>query len=241
MNRAMPFSIHLNGIASIFHQKHVLHSPTDESRELAGLIGVLDLPTHSLGRKNTHLHMWNQHCMGQNAIEEVTGLPCSLIDLLASHMDDDIEERLLQWPGEPNEPVMCKIWEATQYAGLIRIRDLRKEHGLHVHSEMQSTASVVRHVLELLQDLRLRLDVETFAATERLLFPLVAVGSQSTLLTAEDRIFIKDSIVSLANHTVSSYPYYEAVVRVLESLWAGDGTKTLDHVTREIGFELGLF
>ncbi|KAF2622453.1 hypothetical protein BU25DRAFT_208960 [Macroventuria anomochaeta] len=118
MNRAMPFSIHLNGIASIFHQRHVLQSPTDESRELTGLIGVLDLFMHTLGRRNKNLHMWHKHCMSQSGVEEVMGLPCSLIKLLASPLDDDIEERLLQWPGELSEPVMCKIWEATQYAGL---------------------------------------------------------------------------------------------------------------------------
>ncbi|KAJ4987089.1 hypothetical protein SVAN01_07377 [Stagonosporopsis vannaccii] len=241
MNRAMPFSIHLNGIASIFHQRHVLQSPTDESRELAGLIGVLDLPTHSLGRKNTHLHMWNQHCMGQKGVEEVTGLPCSLIDLFASLMDDDVEERLLQWPGEPNEPVMCKIWEATQHAGLIRIRDLRSERNLPVNLSSQSTASAVQHVLDLLQDLRLRLDIGTFASIETLLFSLVAVGSQTRLLTAENRIFIKEGIVSLANHKVSYYPYYEAVLHVLERLWEGDGSKSLDHIAREMSFELGLF
>lgn len=237
----MPFSIHLNGIASIFHQRHVLQSPTDESRELAGLIGVLDLPTHSLGYKNTHLHMWNQHCMGQTGVEEITGLPCSLIDLLASHMDDDIEERLLQWPGEPSEPVIGKIWEATQHAGLIRIRDLRSAQDLHANPDLQSTASIVRHVLELLQDLRLRLDTGTFAAIENLLFPLVAVGSQANHLTAEDRALIKKGIVCLANHKFSCYTYYEAIVCVLDTYWAGDGTRSLDHVAREMGFELGLF
>lgn len=239
----MPFSIHLNGIASIFHQRRVLQPPTDtdESRELAGLIGVLDLPTHSLGRQNKHLHMWKQHCMGQTGVEEITGLPCSLVDLLASHMDDDIEERLLQWPGEPNEPVMCKIWEATQHGGLIRIIALRREQGLHVSADTESSESAVRHVLELLQDLRLRLDVNTFASTETLLFPLVAVGSQAQLLTAEDRVFIKEGIIALADHRISSFPYYEAVLRVLEALWSGTGTNHIDQLAREMGFELGLF
>lgn len=241
MNRAMPFSIHLNGIASIFHQRHVLCSPTEDSRELAGLIGVLDLPTHSLGRQNRHLHMWHDHCMGQTGVEEVTGLPCSLLDLFASMMDDDVEERLLQWPGEPNEPVMCKIWQATQHAGLIRLRGLRLDQGLLSCAIAQSIASTVRQVLDLLQDLRMRLDVSTFASTETLLFPLVAAGSQPLALTENDRTFIRECITSLADRSLSSYPYYEAVVRALETLWVSDGSKSLDSVAREMGFELGLF
>ena len=237
----MPFSVHLNGIASIFHQRHVLRSSTDDSKELAGLIGVLDLPTHSLGRQNKHLHMWREHCMGQSGIEEVTGLPCSLIDLFASQMDNGIEERLLQWPGEPGEPVMCQIWEATQHAGLIRIRDLCSDQGLPIKADAQSKAATLQHVLALLQNLRLGLNAETFASTETFLFSLVAVGSQATMLTMENRTFIKEGIIALANHTTSSYPYYDAVVYALETLWAGDGTKSLDHVTREMDLELGLF
>lgn len=241
MNRAMPFSIHLNGIASIFHDRHLLQPPNDDSRELADLIGVLDLPTYSLGRQNKHLHMWHKYCMGRSGVEEVTGLPRSLIDLLASAMDDDIEERLLRWSCEPNEPVMCKIWEATQYAGLILIREYRVAHGLPLRPKTQSTASVVEHVLTLLQELRTGMDISVFGTIQAFLKPLVAVGSQPKSLTADDRAFIKECIVTLAGGSLSSYPYYEAVVIVLETLWASDGMHSLDHVVRELNFELGLF
>lgn len=241
MNRAMPFSIHLNGIASIFHERRMIQPPTDDARELAGLIGVLDLPTYSLGRQNKHLHLWHDFCMGQSGLEEVTGLPCSLVDLLASPMDDDIEERLLQWPGEPSEPVMSKIWEATQYAGLILVREYRTVHGLPLNPETQSSAFAVEHVLTLLQDLRAGMDVSAFGTTQAFLFPLVAAASQPKALTAENRAFIKECIVTLADGSLSNYPYYEAAVIVIERLWASDGTRSLDHITRELNFELGLF
>lgn len=179
--------------------------------------------------------------MGQRGIEEITGLPCSLIDLLASHMDDDIEERLLHWPGESHEPVMCKIWEATQHAALVRIRDIRKEQGLHVNEHVQSNACAVRHVLGLLRDLRLRLDIGTFASTETLLFPLVAIGSQATLLADEDRAFIKEGLAALANHAFGSIPYYKGVLHVLEALWMSNETISLDRITSDMGLELGLF
>lgn len=179
--------------------------------------------------------------MGQKGVEDVIGLPCSLIDLLASPMDEDIDERLLQWPGEPGEPVMCKIWEAAQYAGLIMIREFRLNHGIPVRPELQWNGSILKHLLELLQDLRMRMDVTIFAATESLLFPLVAAGSQSALLTAENRLFIKEGIVALANNSLGNYPYYQAIVLVLETLWTCNENKTLDNVTREMAFELGLF
>ncbi|KAF9695656.1 hypothetical protein EKO04_006327 [Ascochyta lentis] len=241
MNRAMPFSIHLNGIASIFHQRQSLLSPAEDSKELASLIGVLDLPTHSLGRQNAHLNMWHKHCRGQAGVEEVTGLPCSLIDLFASPMDDDIEERLIQWPGEPSEPPMSKIWEATQYAGLLMIRQHRLDRGLFIKLDKLSNASTIEHTLTLLRDLRMRMDVGTSATTEALLFPLVAVGSQPKMLTTECREFIKEGIVLLADGSLGHYPYYKAVASLLETFWAGDGAISLDNVARELNLELGLF
>jgi hypothetical protein len=87
----------------------------------------------------------------------------------------------------------------------------------------------------------MRLDPSTFATTDSLFFPLVAASSQSSVLIEADRIFIKDCIVALSEGSLSSYPYYEAVVRVLDTLWASDGSKSLDNITREMGFELGLF
>jgi hypothetical protein len=187
------------------------------------------------------LHMWREHCMGQTGIEEVTALPCSLLDLFASTTDDDIEERLSQWPVEPNEPAMCRLWEATQLAGLIRTRDLRLDQGLPVRADAKSVVSTVRQILDLLQDLRMRLDPSTFATTDSLFFPLVVAASQPSALTEADRTFIKDCIVALSDGSLSSYPYYEAVVSVLDRLWASDGSKSLDNITREMGFELGLF
>jgi hypothetical protein len=185
--------------------------------------------------------MWKKHCMGQKGVEEVTGLPCSLIDLLSCAMDPGIEDRLLQWPGEFGEPVMCKIWEATQYAGLIMARELQSNQGSPSSPCVQSTESVVQHVLLLMRDLRLRMDVDTFAATEAHLFPLVAAGSQSRALSLDDRVFIRECIVALSDNSLNNHPYYKGAMLALETYWASDGVKSLDVVTRDLGLELGLF
>ncbi|KAF2999471.1 hypothetical protein E8E13_008365 [Curvularia kusanoi] len=233
--------MHMNGIANIFQHRFALQDPSDESRELAVLIGALDLPTHILGRQTKHLYMWQQHCTGQGGIEEITGIPCSLLDLFASPLDDDIEQRLLRWSGEPGEPVMCKTWEATQWAGLIRIRDIRMEHGLPINAVENTTRSVVQHILALMRDLRIRLDVNIFATTDMFFFPLVAIGSQPQYLSADNRMFIRDGISALANSSTASYPYYEAVLKLLEIQWAQGGTKSIDTIAKEMGLELGLY
>lgn len=241
MNRAMPYTMHLNGIAGIFHQRFSSQSPSEESRELAALIGALDLPTHIVGRQTKNLNMWHQHCMGQTGLEEITGLPCSLLDLFASHSDHDIEQRLLQWPGEPGEPVMCKTWEATQYAGLIRVRDLRAAQGLPIDTEGISTSSLVQHVFALMRDLRMRLDVNIFATTDIFFLPMLAVGSQAKFLTEDQRVFVREGISALSNHTNGGSPYYDSALHVLERLWAGDVTRSVEYVAKEMGLELGLY
>jgi hypothetical protein len=98
----MPWTIHLDGIAGILREQGVLNtSPTDEWRELVTSMGVLDLPTHTLGRRGKHLHLWYKHCRNKDGIDDSTGLPCSLIHLLASVMEPEIKDRILQWSGWP--------------------------------------------------------------------------------------------------------------------------------------------
>jgi hypothetical protein len=96
MHRARLWTIHVDGIAGILQEQGVLDTPpVGEWKELVSLMGVLDLPTHSLGRCGEHLHLWYKHCWKENGIDESTGSPCSLLYLLASVLEPDVEDRLL--------------------------------------------------------------------------------------------------------------------------------------------------
>jgi hypothetical protein len=242
IHRARPWTIHLDGIAGILQEQGVLDTPpVGEWKELVSLMGVLDLPTHSLGRRGEHLHLWYKHCRNDNGIDESTGFPCSLLHLLASVLEPDVEDRLLQWPGWPGNSMTWITWDATRYAGAIMVREYRKQHDLPVNQDPQLVAMSVDRILSNLRELRTSIDRNTLSNSNSLLFPLVAAGSQAECLTSEDRAFIKECIIALSGDSLSNWPCYQAVLTTLETFWASNGQEALDQVTRDLGLELGLF
>jgi hypothetical protein len=242
MHRAMPWTIHLDGIAGILQYQGVLEtSPKEEWRDIVTLMGVLDLPTHSLGRRGKPLHLWYKHCRNEHGIDETTGLPCSLLHELASVLEPDIEDRLLQWPGWPGDSTTCMMWDATRYAGAIMAREYRKHHDLPVNQDSHLVAMSVHMVMASLRELRTCMDGDIWSYSNGLLFPLVAAGSQAQLLTFDDQAFIKDCIIALSGGSLSNWPYYQAVLTALQTFWATAGQKSLEEVTRDLGLELGLF
>jgi hypothetical protein len=216
--------MHLNSIAGILQDQGVLEtSPTEEWRELITSMGVLDLPTHTLGRRGKHLHLWYKHCQNEHGIDESTGLPCSLIHLLASVLEPDVEDRLIQWPGWPGDSTTSMVWDATRYAGAIMVRVYRKHHDLPVNQDPHFVAMSVHMVMMNLRELRICIDRDTWSHSSMLLFPLVAAGSQTELLTLEDQAFIKDCIIALSGGSLNDWPYYQAVLKALETFWTADG------------------
>lgn len=233
----MPWTVHLNGITSILEERGILAIPAAGAKDLITLIGVLDLPTHILGRKSNNLHVWYNHCRGQSGLEPVTGLPCSLLDLLSSVMEPDIEKRLLLWPGEPGEPAQCKIWNATRYAGVITARYIQMISDI----DTEPIAVAVRNIILAMHELRT--DTRNKPSTNRnaFLYPLVAAGSQQSVLTDKDKLFIDSYIVDLANGSLDKDPYYKGVATVLRELWKNNHGRSLQQVTRDLNLELGLF
>ena len=217
--------------------------------DLIGLIGVLDLPTHTIGRQTSHLKIWKTRCCHQHGIEEGLGLPHSLVDLLASIAESDTEEQLLQWKYESDDQIQQQIWQAARHAGILSVRELRVNNPFHYFDGLYSaqqhtgpaTADIQRALLSTLQGLQEKMKDETFTGRQTLLFPLVMAGSQHSLLTANDQSFIRNSMNALACNNLTLDQYYGTTYKVLESFWASDGQKTFDQTVRDMGLELGIF
>lgn len=254
MNRAMPWTVHLNGIASILNEKGAFQNPDRDMEDVMFLIAALDLPVYILGRKTHNLHMWYYQCRFQSGIEDFTGLPYSLVDLLSSVMESDIEQRLLQWPGERGDPSQCKIWDATRYAGIISARDYRTNQGLD--QELYSSGGVnqtldsinhpllfiaVRNIMSILHDLRAESGDGCSPIWQLPLYPLVAAGSQHWALSVSDREFIIECLLELACGSFDTEPYYESIATVLQELWVDEKGRTIQQVAKCLGLELGLF
>ncbi|KAH7138384.1 hypothetical protein B0J11DRAFT_587661 [Dendryphion nanum] len=248
MNRNMPWSIHLNGLASILEERGVFAHLDGGAKDFIYLLGVTDLPSHAFGRKTKHLHLWAKHCRSKSGIEQVTGLPCSLVDLLCLVMEPGIEEQLLQWQLESGTQEQQKIWDASRYAGVIMAENHCLSHSgiKQVFAEspdLQSPklAFAVRQIINTLYELRAQVTKDFPRLSQALLFPLGAAGSQPWALSAADKALVNDCLSNLAVNELPLHPYYNVVSRALQELWENGNGRTINQVVKDLDIELALF
>jgi hypothetical protein len=241
INLARPWTVHLNGITRILLEEGYFDQHSEESQEFAALVGVLDQPTHILGRQSEQLHFWQKHCQNhQNGIEELTALPFELLHILAAPFDFLAEERLLQWTPETVDPLTRKLWDASRLGGFIMVRELRRNHGLEISCESSMDAWAVKQVMSLLQEIRPEMKHGVLFHWDGMLYPLVAVGSQYAYVGSEEQAFIKECVLALLNTCLTRHLYYQAILTTLETFWESDGVKSLEQVARDLGLELWL-
>ncbi|BAE58566.1 unnamed protein product [Aspergillus oryzae RIB40] len=111
---------------------HGLYGPgerTEFRTHLLEVMGVMDLPTFTVGR-STSLGFWRQHCCNRaslqhplgDEVEVVSGLPRSLLDIMSCIGHGATEEDFWNWPGSPGSLTQHQLWEAYRLAGMLAIR-----------------------------------------------------------------------------------------------------------------------
>lgn len=160
------WTAHLPGLEAIIRQRN-LHHPIMQRDSLTQFfvegIGLLDLPGATLGRRNPCRHIWRRLItpLQRSGIEPTTGLPRSLLDIMA-HMDiPEAEEELLSWtPSDRAEHVLqYPFWEAFRLTTMLMSRSLtsvkksdslpRQEHSLDANTE-----SIVMRILSCIKALQ---------------------------------------------------------------------------------------
>ncbi|KAF2013049.1 hypothetical protein BU24DRAFT_263196 [Aaosphaeria arxii CBS 175.79] len=254
MNLGMPWTIHLNGLVSILSERQVFARTDVETKEFIHLISTLDIPTHTLGRKTPQLNLWRDYNRSRDGIEDITGLPCSLMDLFSCIMEPDVEERLHAWPVTQGSPTQCKIWKANRAAAIISARQWKIRHAMlesdaHQRPEYQAgptengpaIIAVVQEILVIAHELRPLLEDKSAEIRRPLLYPLVAAGSQPSCLTDYDKTFIGDCIIALADGALDEDPYYGGPATVLRELWANGRGRSIEQVAHDLDMEMALF
>lgn len=87
----------------------------------------MDIPCFTLNRRTKSLGLWRRYVGPReiSGIEETSGLPYSLITILADLGSPQAEDALLQWPGELGEQyVQLHLWDAFRYAAVLHNRAL---------------------------------------------------------------------------------------------------------------------
>lgn len=94
----------------------------------------MDMPTFCIGRRSPSLHLWRrwrsersvdeQRIFDDHDIEETSGLPRSLLDLISCINDPNVEEMLWTWKGHVGEIPQIHLWEAYRFAAILWARML---------------------------------------------------------------------------------------------------------------------
>ncbi|KAM0273837.1 hypothetical protein ACHAPA_001415 [Fusarium lateritium] len=103
------------------------------------VIGVMDLPGLVFGRRTPIIGLWKRLREAESAspdgltggIDTLTGMPRSLVDILAYTDHHAAQRDLWYWHGEMGDSLQVQLWDAWRYAGILyRKRMIHKEQAL---------------------------------------------------------------------------------------------------------------
>ncbi|KAI6764487.1 hypothetical protein HG530_008276 [Fusarium avenaceum] len=141
------------------------------------VIGVMDLPGLVFGRRTPIIGLWRRLREAELAspnglaggVDTLTGMPRSLLDILAYTDHRTAQFTLWNWHGETGDSLQAQLWDAWRYAGILyRNRMIYKEQSLggNIHKQvtaegLPSTKYLIWRLIASLDVLRLALDHPT--------------------------------------------------------------------------------
>ncbi|PYH84266.1 hypothetical protein BO82DRAFT_330400 [Aspergillus uvarum CBS 121591] len=223
--RGTPWTMHLRGMYSIIQSQgfQTLQSENSTFRtHLFEVMGVMDLPTFTIGRRNPSLGFWRNHCRKRkdptainselgHDVELVSGLPRTLLDIFSCIGTREAnEEEFWNWPGAQGTLLQCQLWEAYRSAGILAVRHRR----LHRFDDMTMTQPDNSHE----RGLRLRALPTTEVLVLRIFSNLDAIfraakepeGTSTLLLNA---VFYPLAVASLESHVMNARPFLKALIK----------------------------
>jgi hypothetical protein len=210
--------------------KHAEH----RLERLAGM----DIDPWIVGRRTASKHIWARWCSGRTGIEQTTGLPRPLLDLIATaslRKDNSAELRKWSLSLDPRDcsPARYHIWQAYAFATLLYLHSIQ----ITILGNMGALTDAVRTHVE---QFRKALPLEPELNARMALWPLYVVGT----LAADDQ---SRSYVTQALHDELFYSDFQSknlIGEILEETWArvdAGGLVTTDTVARERNVELAIW
>jgi hypothetical protein len=207
------------------------------------MLASFDIPAYILNRKTPYHRLWAQYNLDQAGIEDESGLPCSLVDLLAQLDHFKTIDALFKWQVPTGDLAQIYSWEATRYAAIVRVlEDFKAAHELDITTFLQSNGSsfggLVHLILSSVQQCLLHLLPESSQFKQTLVFPLVMAASLRSHLSDQARDFISSTIQSLASE--GNYYLRQGVLRVIQEHWSNDAN-TIEETARRMDIELAMW
>lgn len=250
--------MHIEGMHNILQSRGLDTSPgitalTPFRAHLLEVMGVMDMPCLAVGRQTPPIGIWRRFCQPtgpRHGIEPVTGLPRSLLDLLAGIGFDTTEQCFWDWPGEAGNFLQCYLWEAYRLAGILAIRQSermrnpssgsppnlstwRKPNSCPADSSML-VSRVLANVDALRMGCQERPNEDPFIKNS-ILFPVVVAGLEADVMRKHlqwQQTICRFSLGSRQD---------DILLEILQEVWhRDDSIINVNDLARKRGVEMGL-
>ena len=272
----IPWTMHLRGMYSILRMHDVegpqTHREQEQEQErsafrahLFEVMGIMDLPTFSIGRQHSRLGFWKQYCCKgaspaaiETGVEVVTGLPRSLVTVFAFIGEGTAETHFWDWPGAQGSFIQCQVWETYRLAGVLVVRhggpgfprpsDTEPAFSPAVQRgvSLTPTTVIVSRLLSSVDAVcRASLEPESWDTLiiNAISYPVTIAGLQSDVLHNDPPLkeFIRKTLLFTTDGPFCNRQY-RLLLDLLEEYWTyPNGAVDIDQLARAKGVELGLF
>ncbi|KAK1622340.1 hypothetical protein BDP81DRAFT_485527 [Colletotrichum phormii] len=138
-----PWTMYLQLMAGLYYLEtnlsHLVPSASHDFtiRHSIEVWSIMDMDIMVIGRITPSMNIWRNLRKVQDSweggrlggVETVSGLPRSLLDILADMRENserDIEYQLWSWPGEIGEHAQCMLWDCWRYTAVLHARRLNR-------------------------------------------------------------------------------------------------------------------
>ncbi|KAM0345683.1 hypothetical protein ACHAPU_006338 [Fusarium lateritium] len=211
-------------------------------------MAIMDIPTFVRGRDTPTLGIWGHLRAGQIAttaglvdgVESVSGLPRSLLDIIARIGNPNVEEEFAAWPGHEGSVPHCHLWEAFRLAGILLSRRQKRVTPPLPTNEVLVCRLVA--TLDALYETRHRQRYNHILATNSILYPYTAARLEVSILGPRP-----SWVETLRKYAELCDAYRDTPNAVIleeildNALDTGDNDVDLDKEAQKRGVELSLF
>ncbi|KAL3464416.1 hypothetical protein BJX64DRAFT_254954 [Aspergillus heterothallicus] len=264
MTRRAPWTVHLQGLYNVLLTSGLTSlrwQPTPIRAHLLEVLGIMDLPLLTIGRRDPSFGVWKRYCRDRadpDGIEVVSGLPKTLLDLFCFMDEGPVTEGdFWNWPGAKGTLIEYQLWEAYRLAGMLTVR--------YRESLLPSWAQPLQKPVAQIQNLRLpptdilvarilsHIDAVCRASAgeegqkslvlNATQYPVLAAGLQTEIISRDPELKrVIQRCLSMNTRRIEASRY---LYGMLEEWWHSGGkeggSKSIHEIAQKRGVELGLF
>lgn len=259
--RGTPWTLHLEGLYRIRQsQEHgsIEHHDFGLRTHFMEVMGVMDISVFVIGRLTPHLGAWRQHRQrmadkinyNKPNVEVISGLPHSLLDLIAGIGQDATEMDLWNWPGQKGSTIQCQLWESHRLAGILSVRRCQKRSGkpaaemLQNQQHLPDNEVLVLRILSSVEAIITSHDAKSekngILVVNAINYPVLTAGLEIEVL--RNNLEYRDLIRRFFTVSKRSKFINKLLQRLLDDFWEIDNVDLdINDLARSQGIETCLF